>query len=71
MEKQNSTKIIVDGRKHAVRVYEVGQRFAHAATVTIGGVKYESRDVPFGMRGQAVENLLANVQRKHPSAIVA
>jgi hypothetical protein len=71
MAKQNSTKIVVDGRKHAVRVYEVGQRFAHAATVTIGGVKYESRDVPFGMRGQAVENLLANVQRKHPGAIVA
>lgn len=40
----------------------------HSASVTVDGKEYTSRDVPFGMRHVAVDDLLGRVQKDHPSA---
>jgi len=57
----------IRGRKHPVTVSTV-YGHCHSASVTVAGKEYTSRDVPFGMRHVAVENLLDRVQKDHPTA---
>lgn len=45
--------------KITTTVREVGQRFGHVATVTVGGRAYEGDVVPFGFTARAIDSARA------------
>ncbi len=63
------TRITINGRHYTVKVSSV-VGFCCSAHVRIGGKEYDSRDVPFGMRSAAIDNLLERVQRDYPAATI-
>lgn len=64
-----STRIKINGRSHTVKVSSV-HGFCCSAHARVDGKQYDSRDVPYGMRSAAIDNLLERVQKDHPSATI-
>jgi hypothetical protein len=64
-------RVKANGRVYRVTILSVGQHFAVAAKVRVGGVDYRSRDVPWGCEGNAVLSLVTHLARVYPDAAVA
>ncbi len=63
------TRITINGRRYPVKVSSV-PGFCCSAHVRVGSKSYESRDVPYGMRSVAIDNLLERVQKDYPAATI-
>lgn len=62
------TKITLAGKSSLVHVRSVGRNFGTYAFAYVSGTRHESDIRPFGFASAAIADVIAQVERAHPTA---